>query len=901
MSQTDRHIFARFEQTARACPDEECIRFKTSDTYCSLSYKTLRRRVLLLREILLARGVRPGDRVAIIAENHPTFVAAMLAILAADAIAVPLDIQYTSQQLQTVIDHAGIKIILGVSRTFSEWNNGVRDAETVQMDAGNIMREFAEIDEPRGFDPAATHTTEALILYTSGTTSEPKGVVLTHENILANVDALLQKDIIRTEDRVLSFLPLHHAYAISGTLFTPLLSGAKIIFPASIAAKELVACMRETKTTIFVGVPQVYSLMHRTISDKLNQLPAGRKFMARTLGRLSAGWRRITGINASPRIFGKIHATYGGHLRLMVSGGAHLDEQIAADFSFWGFTIVQGYGLTETAPVLTFDSPRAPRIGSSGQPLCNVAIKIHAPGKDGIGEVWAKGPNVMAGYFRNPEATAAVMKGEWFKTGDLGYLDRAGRLYLKGRKKELIVLSSGKNIHPEQLEKQFDQMPSIKEAAVLTARTGHDGSEQLVGLFVPDEAFFAQQRDMGIVERIKWDLENIQAQLPSYQHLRGFEVIQEPLPRTRLGKIRRFQLVRIFEEARREHLSRQRVTARVSSAAHSGLESRALAFLEETLKQPVQRSDHLELDLGVDSLGRIELLMNLQEHLGLKINEEQMMKFFSCTTVGELEETLRGVQGAAGQVAADPDAAREWSELLQGDPPPQVRERVALTFSTGQIIFNFFMIAVFKLFFGFFFLLTATGRWNLPRKGPYILASNHASYLDGLFVMSALPYRTILRTYFIGLGKFLDAPLLKPFGKVARLVPVYKDFSLIDTLRSCAYLLRHGKVLCYFPAGQRSIDGSVQPFKKGIGILIKELDVPVVPVYIEGSFKTWPRGRRFPRLASVSVRFGKALRPADFEIIMPGEGRDPHQHIADQLREQVRALVRGPAAPPSSS
>ena len=315
----------------------------------------------------------------------------------------------------------------------------------------------------------------------------------------------------------------------------------------------------------------------------------------------------------------------------------------------------------------------------------------------------------------------------------------------------------------------------------------------------------------------------------------------------------------------------------------------------------MRRSDHLELDLGIDSLGRIELLMNLQEHLGLKISEEQTMTFFACTTVGELEEALREVQGSGTAQWAPAESAPEWQGLLSEEPPRQVRDRVALAFGAAAVAFNLVMISLFKLFFGTFYLLTAHGRSHLPRKGPYILAANHTSYLDGLLLMSALPYRTILRTYFIGAGKFLDAPWLKPFGKVARLVPIYKDFSLIDTLRSCAYLLRNGKVLCYFPAGQRSIDGEVQPFKKGIGILVKELNVPVVPVYIKGAFQAWPRNRRWPRLSSVSVWFGPAMTPDSFKVTAPGNNEDQYQSIADQLRDRIRALEGKPSAPHQSS
>ncbi len=890
MTKNQRHVFGVFEETCSKFPEEVCIRIKHEGAYGAVSYAELRTHALACAELFAERGIEPGDRVAILAENHVQYVEAVLGVLAIGAIVVPLDVQYSGEQQEVILKHAEAKLLLGSSRTFMDELPRVEGLTRLQIDAEGFRQALEKSGHDR-YPSDISNDSPAVLFYTSGTTSQPKGVVLTHANLLANVEAISKMGLISSTDVVLSFLPLHHAYSFMATVLIPLMNGAEIVFPSSMAAQDLVQSMRETRTTVFVGVPQVFNLMHRRISTELNKVRGLSRLGLRLLSGTADRLGRWTGLNLNKKVFAKLHRVYGTDLRVFVSGGARLEPAITRDFTRWGFTVLTGYGLTETSPVVTFNPADAPIPGSAGKPLPGVDVKIQEPDASGVGEVWVRGPNVMQGYFRDEASTSEVFEDEWFKTGDLGRLDERGYLFLKGRRKELIILGNGKNIHPEELERKYTKLPSIKEMAVLSANGAGSSEEQLVGLIVLDDEFLGQQRDMGVMERLKWDLDNCSTQLATYQRIKGFQIVKEPLPRTRLGKLKRFELPTIYQQAA-QGVQPDVAAGSVADqpAADMGdIETKALAYLEEKFQRPVKLSDHLELDLGVDSLGRIELLMNLQDHLGIVVDEERAMDFFMCMTVEQLQTTLRSLD-ASGSTGSGGESQLNWGDLIREEPGEDMRSKIKLRFGLLAVVFNVVVITILKCIFKLLFWLKPVGRSHLPKNGPCIIAANHASYLDGLFVMCALPYRIILQTYFIGAGQFLDARALKPFGRNARLVPIYKDHSLMGTLKVCAYLMRQNKFLCYFPSGQRSIDGSVQPFKKGVGILIKELGVPVIPVYLEGSFKTWPRGQKWPSLAKIRVLFGE---PLDSDQLQPQGVTDPdqiYQGMADHLRERVARL-----------
>jgi long-chain acyl-CoA synthetase len=309
--------------------------------------------------------------------------------------------------------------------------------------------------------------------------------------------------------------------------------------------------------------------------------------------------------------------------------------------------------------------------------------------------------------------------------------------------------------------------------------------------------------------------------------------------------------------------------------------------LEEVLGKKVNLRDHLELDLGLDSLTRIELLLALQERLNLKVSDEDNMDFFLCQTVEELLNQFKKFIPAAS-VGGKEQNVLQWNEVLKEMPAEVTLKKIKTSFAWWEIAVNVFFIAVFKVFFKMFFFLRVEGRNHLPPAGPYIICANHTTYLDGLIIFSALPYKTVLNTYFVGYSAILEKGLIQSFIKIGRLIPISVSFNLMEAFKACSFVLRHSKVLCYFPEGQRSIDGKLNEFKKGIGILVKELNVPVVPAYIDGAFNAWPRGRRFPKMAPIKVKFGPMLTSRDLGAEDPAvEKSRMYKHIAKNLQQHI--------------
>ncbi|MBI4972550.1 MAG: AMP-binding protein, partial [Candidatus Omnitrophica bacterium] len=301
--------------------------------------------------------------------------------------------------------------------------------------------------------PVVTPQDVVSLIYTSGTTGRPKGVLLTHKNICADFLSLKELNLCLPSDNVLSLLPLYHTYAFMVTLIVPLLMGAEITYALNFKPADLTSIIKEARVSFLVGVPQLFLLVHKAISDQLKKIPLFLRILLQ------------------PAINSRLRRRFGKNLRFLVSGGARLEPKIARDLARWlKVGLIEGYGLTETSPVVTLNPPRKIKFGSVGKPIPEVEIKILNPDKSGIGEVLIKGPNVMPGYFKREDLTAQVIKDGWFYSGDLGYLDKEGYLYLVGRQKEVIVLSSGKNIYPEELEEYYSQCPYIKEICIVSRK-----------------------------------------------------------------------------------------------------------------------------------------------------------------------------------------------------------------------------------------------------------------------------------------------------------------------------------------------------------------------------------------------------------------------------------------------
>jgi long-chain acyl-CoA synthetase len=899
-------VVAEVLRAAEGAGDRVAMQIRRGADWDRVTYSVLAEQVRALGRALAARGVAPGDRVAILSENRPEWGIAFLGALAAGATAVPMDVQLTDREVENVLRHAGVRWALASGAQAARLLAGGAPPvplNIISLDAeapsdalalGALLAEGAALTAPL---PARAPDDPASILYTSGTTGTPKGVMLSHGNFLANTRSILEFGLAGPSDILLAILPLHHSYAFTITLLMPLLLGARIVYVQTLKGPELLRAMQETGVTILVGVPQLFAMLHRGLFEEVGRKGLAVRVLFRGLARLSESVKASTGWSPGRMFFGQVHRKFGGKIRILASGGARLDPAIAKGFERLGFVLLEGYGLTETAPVLCFNPFARPKYGSVGLPIPEVEIRILNPDAEGVGEVAVRGPNVMLGYYRNPEATAAVMEEGWFKTGDLGYRDKDGYLFLTGRSKEVIVLSSGKNVYPEEVEEHFLQSPFIKEICLVPAG-GRGGAEGVRALVLPDFEYFKRHRATVSESYIRWDMENYARTLPPHKRPTALQIVKEPFPRTRLGKIQRHLVQAQYGAAPgAEAVAAGAAAAEAAPSAEdeallahqaSRKVMGALAHASQK-KGPIELGDGLEIDLGLDSLGRLELMVSLEQALGVDLPDELGAEAF---TVRELLIKVREyAEGAAvpGGDAAAPPRRTPWSQILAAPPPPDILEAVEhglgrearwTTRGTRAIT-----AAAFKGIFG----LRVRGVENVPATGPLIITPNHDSYLDSFIVGAALPFSALMQLYYLGFEAYFRNAILAWWSRCLRIIPVDLDAHLFRALQASAHVLRQGKILCVFPEGARSIDGTPQPFKRGAAILAKELDVPILPARIRGSFEAWPRFGTLPRPHRLDVVFGKPVTAGEL-LAMGGPEPDEYDRIAARLRDRVLAL-----------
>jgi long-chain acyl-CoA synthetase len=786
--------------------------------------------------LLLDRGIRPGDPVGILMDVHPRWGIAFLAVQSAGAVAVPLDILHDHQTLARLIAHAGCRFLIVSSplRAALEAVQGLLPARLPFLVADETPP--AEVCVclplvPRNLDDPL------MILYTSGTTGDPKGVVLTGRNVYRNVVEVLKMIGPTSEDHFLNVLPLYHVLALVINFIIPLYLGARVTFVRELEARQVVKAFREEGITVFVCVPQFYYLFQRRILQEVERQGPLKRFLFQRLLAVSRFANLRLGFNPGGLLFRAIHQQLGPRLRILGVGGARFDPEVAAFFRDLGFDVVQAFGMTETAALITVAPPKGHAVGTAGVPLPHVEVRIAEPGENGEGEVLVRGENVMRGYHNNPEATAEALRGGWLHTGDLGRIDQRGFLHITGRLKDVIVLSSGKNIYPEEIEKFYQSAcPYIREICVVGVPdpAAGRGGERLHAVIVPDFELMKAAGVVSIQETIRWEWENASARLPGYKRVMSLEVRSNPLPLTTTRKVKRFQV-------RKEVLDRAPAPPAAPDAAPaSPLEEKLFTAIRRVKDAPaIHRSMNLELDLGFTSLERVELWSAIQEAFGVRIPEQEAA---GIQTVAELVE-VAGRLGAGGEAPAEQPRV-SWEEAFPPGPAAGVlRAAVA---------------ACIRLLCRLLFRLRVEGRSNLPEP-PFLLCPNHASYLDPFAVAGALPRGILPKLFFLGDLMYFSGPVTSRLGRWARVIALSAGRGVPAAMRLAAEGLRRGLVLCVFPEGERSIDGTVKEFRPGAAMLASEQGVPAVPVGIRGTWEAWPRGSNRIRLRRVSVTFGPPL------------------------------------------
>jgi long-chain acyl-CoA synthetase len=826
---------------------------------------------------LIAQGVKPGDRVPILAENDGTWCGAYLGVLRAGAVAVPLDTNYHSEQVATLLDDCGAAAVF-TSRRYAPLARDAMQASRV-VPLADIHDDFTGVPQ----HPPVRRSIDdpAVILYTSGTTADPKGVVMTHRNIIAERTGAFELVHVDERDVVLSVLPLFHALAQMANLLLPFSVGARVVYLETLNTTELTRALRERGITAFVCVPQFFYLLHQKIEEGIRDLPLPARALVRALARVNLHARRTLRVNPGKVLFRSIHRSLGPRLRLLVTGGARFDPVINEALFALGFSIRQAYGLTECSGAATVSGEGDPHLASAGVVLPGNEVRIAAA--DGAeGEVLIRGPIVMQGYFRRPDQTAATVKDGWLHTGDLGHMDAHGRVFITGRSKEVIVLGSGKNIYPEEIEAHYERSPFIQELCVVgVSRPGEPTSERLHAMIRPDADALRARGAVNIRELVRFELEGLSVQLPAHKRILGFDITLEPLPRTTTRKLKRFEIQKQIETQSGETRGER---AEVATWPDDPVTPRILDLVREQLKgdAPLAPHAHLELDLGLDSMERVELFVHLTSTLQIDIPEDVAQQVH---TVGDLVETCRSRLRDGWEMA---ERVQPWERLLQ-EPPSNgavleelrkpKRVRAVLLFAALKVI-----SAVFHATAG----LRVRGAHHIPERGPFVISPNHQSYLDAFMLVGALPFRAFKEMFFVGAAEYFQSPVMRWIARTVNVIPVDPDANLVAAMQAGAYGLRLGKVLVLFPEGERSIDGTVKEFRKGAAILSHHTQAPVVPVAIDGAWDLWSRGdainwRAFLPWARTRARL-------EFGPPLPSTPKVDYATYTRQLRERVLAM-----------
>ena len=761
--------------------------------------------------------------VAILSENSPLWIFAFFATWHQGATVVPIDFMSTGQDIAYILTDSKPSVVFTSKLQHEKLTKALEQVSfPVQVVVLDELKLESTTAEPAALHFGAAESSTAVIIYTSGTTSNPKGVMLSFGNLQANVHAVtVDVPIFEAALEVLLFLPLHHIFPLAGAMLAPLSVGGTIVISPTMEADDIRSTLSENKVKLIIGVPRFYELIYKSVKSQIDK-----SSIARLLYRVA---QRLNSKSFSQKVFKKVHQALGGHVQYLVSGGAALPRDVGIFYKTMGFTVLEGYGMTEAAPMITFPRPGTERIGTTGQLLPGVELEIVE------NEIVVKGPNVMQGYLNQPEATAEVLKDGWLYTGDLGVLDKEGYLTITGRKKEIIVLDNGKNISPVELEgKIMSGFPQVKDIAVFLM------NNQLHAAIVPAMGIQGDVADEKIKEVFRHQVLSVfNQQVASYKQIRQFTLLHDELPKTRLGKIKRFMLPQLVAQ-------NEKKTAPKPSAEISGEFISIANFLKDQTGRDIHPNDHLEFDVALDSLGLLFLVDFLYQTFGVRVKQDQLQTFAS---VGDLAEFI------AAKKRFTRDIEINWAKALQQHTKLKLPE----SWLTLPLISKL-SGAIFRFFFRF----KGIGVKNLP-KGPVILAPNHQSFFDGLFVASLLKSRTMRSTYFYAKQKHVQNWFVRFMASKHNVIVMDLQKDLKESIQKLAMVLRNGKNVIIFPEGTRTTSGNLGDFKKTFAILSKELNIPVVPVAISGAYDAFSSRRFIPRLAApIKVNFLSAIYPEGF-------------------------------------
>ncbi len=780
---------------------------------------------------LQAEGFKKGDVIALLAVSNANWVLTYMAINCMGGIVLPLDVNLPKESFPAMLKRVKAKALF----YSDEYKGSVKGIKNYSVSLDKNLEKKKKFKAPK-----TTENDPATYIYTSGTTGIPKIVTLTQKNIYSTSENVAERAHMSTKDVFLCILPLYHVYALLACFAGPFSHGSSFNYLTSLKGPDIMKGLKDNPVTVFPAAPLLWEMFMDAILNKVKNESNFKYNLFKFFLNNGVFMRKIGLAFLVNKIFDPIHELFGRNHRFFVSGGAPLKDKYRKYYKSMGFNVLEGYGLTETTGPITLPDPDNNYIGSVGPTIPFNESKIKNINSEGIGEVWLRGDSVMSGYFGNEEANKEAFDAEgFFNTGDLGKMDKHKNIYLTGRVKNVIVLSSGKNVYPEELESFYKQSDAIEEIAVF-ARTV-DGSEKVYAVIVPVNK---TEKSYGIV---KSELNRLNKGLPTYKTLNNFAISFDKLPVNSARKVVYRDVIKLLEKGVFMEDDTDKAVLQTILTGQSPAEVETINIVKKKLKTDKIYARQSLADFGVDSLGLVDLIVHLEEKLHISIDSEKIKRM---QTMEEMLNYLTSLEKGSGKNITDRLFKSEITEK-------------------ELFIFNpilYFWIGLIKFVFKYIWKVEIINAEKLDIKNNIILA-NHSSYFDIPMLVKAFSVKNIKNTYAIGKE---EVSVIKYVFPGMPVIWANYERNTNEVFKKSSDLLRQNKSILIFPEGSRTPDGKMHDFKLGAAYLSKNSQCSIIPVTINGAYDIWPASKTYPgnfRKAKATLVVHDKINPADYKTV----------------------------------
>ena len=875
-----------FETAVKRFPTRISMRIERYGRKEQYTYEDTKELVYRVAGFLAEKGIEPQQKVILFANNMPEWGLSYFGILKAGATTIPLDPSLNAEDVAKFAEAGEASAILISPRLYDE-NPKLKELSKVPIYVFDEIFEMpSEIEEAKRLAklPAKiSSNTVASLIFTSGTTGTPKAVMLSHKNFVNMASMLSSVLDMSISDGVLSVLPLHHTFEFSAGFLTPFANGTQITYLDDLNAEELNKALENGHITGMVGVPALWEMLHRRIKTRFREQGDWLADLADNIIDFNSWLRNNTPFNLGPIVFFPIHERFGGRMRYLISGGSALSERVQKDLHGLGFTILEGYGLTESSPVLTVARPQNKLMkGSVGKNLPGVEVKIDEPDENGVGEVLARGQNVMLGYFNNEEATKQVLQDRWLRTGDLGKIDEDGNLYIVGRSKDIIIDSNGKNIYPDEVEELYGKSKFIKELSVV-GLVDPDGGEKIACLVVPDYEFDISLPRLEVNRKIETHFREVSQTLPFFKRIKVMHITPFELPRTATRKVKRREVVEELERLENKTKGENKFKSERKTDGNVAWLCDIVATVANRPRAEVSLESRLS-DFGFDSLMYVELASAIEDAGG---------RLLSPDTLNEVQD-MRELLAAVERVDKTKRIEAPEIEKKQKDEEeiyvPGILKRI------GNVAIDFASEALYNQVLK----TTIEGEMNVPVHTNFIVAPNHESHLDTGLVRKALGKDVAERTVAVAAADYwFDTKYKRAYMEnFTNLVPIDRSGNLRQSLRFVREYLDGGYNALIFPEGTRSTTGEITEFKPVIGYLALTCKIGILPIYVHGTFEAFPKGMTIPAKdsfgAEIGAKVGRYLEYDELAKMTDGISKnEAYRLIAARVQHEVENMRDG--------